>query len=354
MCKVQKLRALVNQRLAAAVQDIFVEFERTLAEYDEELSRTKEEMERQRQLLDAVFHPEVRVQNADVLQSQEMMSSGVEPEVEPPLVKEEEQEVDVEKFHVKSEEDDKERVEWSQLHQSEAVTSRHGDDGGRHESATQVVQPNGDTMVAFVRGKTDESDKSDVESASLNPNNGLFKCHDCGKTYSRLSDLKRHSQCHAGDRPFSCAFCSYRFQTRSLLERHTRCHTGEKPYSCSLCDSTFSRRSGLQDHMRIHTGEKPFSCLLCHSRFTKRYTLVLHMRTHTGEKPFVCRFCGKAFSQQGVMRIHMRIHTGEKPFGCDACDRRFARKYQLERHHCVGRRSDAELWIPVTSHTSSS
>lgn len=55
MCKVEMLRALLNQRLNAAVEEVFVVFERTIAEYEEELCRTKEENERQRQLLDAVF-----------------------------------------------------------------------------------------------------------------------------------------------------------------------------------------------------------------------------------------------------------------------------------------------------------
>nr|XP_061784564.1 uncharacterized protein LOC133575758 isoform X2 [Nerophis lumbriciformis] len=52
MCKLQMLRALVDQRLTAAVEEIFVVFERTIAEYEAELSRTKEENNR---LLDAVF-----------------------------------------------------------------------------------------------------------------------------------------------------------------------------------------------------------------------------------------------------------------------------------------------------------
>lgn len=55
MCKVEMLRALLNQRLSAAVEEILVVFERTIAEYEEELSRTKEENERQRKLLDAAL-----------------------------------------------------------------------------------------------------------------------------------------------------------------------------------------------------------------------------------------------------------------------------------------------------------
>jgi len=64
MSKVQMLRRLVNQRLTAAAQEICGLFERTIAEYEEELSSLKEENERHRKLLDAVFNPEVRLQRA--------------------------------------------------------------------------------------------------------------------------------------------------------------------------------------------------------------------------------------------------------------------------------------------------
>lgn len=57
MSSVQSLRAFVSQRLTAAAEDIFRLFERTVAEYEEELRR-------QRQLLDAVLKPEVRLHRA--------------------------------------------------------------------------------------------------------------------------------------------------------------------------------------------------------------------------------------------------------------------------------------------------
>ncbi|TNN40702.1 hypothetical protein EYF80_049143 [Liparis tanakae] len=56
------LRGFVNQRLTAAAQEICGLFERTMLEYEEELCRSKEETERHRKLLHAVFNPEVRVQ----------------------------------------------------------------------------------------------------------------------------------------------------------------------------------------------------------------------------------------------------------------------------------------------------
>ncbi|KAJ0000593.1 hypothetical protein NQD34_012435 [Periophthalmus magnuspinnatus] len=44
--KGQTLRALVNERLTAAAEEIFALFERTTAEYEEELCRSQEENQR--------------------------------------------------------------------------------------------------------------------------------------------------------------------------------------------------------------------------------------------------------------------------------------------------------------------
>lgn len=52
MSKKQTLRALVTERLTAAAEEIFELVERTITEYEEELCRSKEENQRQQQLLE--------------------------------------------------------------------------------------------------------------------------------------------------------------------------------------------------------------------------------------------------------------------------------------------------------------
>ncbi|XP_035851671.1 uncharacterized protein LOC116040300 [Sander lucioperca] len=145
MSNVQMLRALVKQRLTAAAEEIFGLFERTIVEYEEELCRSKEENKRQRELLDSVFNPQLRLHRADVEQllvvkeevppeQQEGSSSVDQEEPEPPPHIKEElwssqereqlqglEEADITKFpftlvHVKSE-DDEEKAQSSQLHQ---------------------------------------------------------------------------------------------------------------------------------------------------------------------------------------------------------------------------------------------
>ncbi|XP_061636073.1 cilia- and flagella-associated protein 251-like isoform X1 [Phyllopteryx taeniolatus] len=96
MCKVRNLRTLVKQRLNVAVEEIFELFERTIAEYEEELGRRKEADERrQRRQLDAVLKPanEADVQRALVeCQEEEVPSEQQEEPADPSHLKEEEEE----------------------------------------------------------------------------------------------------------------------------------------------------------------------------------------------------------------------------------------------------------------------
>ncbi|KAM9839062.1 uncharacterized protein ACBR49_017727 [Aulostomus maculatus] len=102
MSRLQSLKLFVNQRLNAAVEEIFGHFERTITEYEEELER------RHRKLLDVVLTPEIKLRHAvipaDVQQQlgsqeeappeQQEWSSRVEQEQpEPPLIKEEQEEL---------------------------------------------------------------------------------------------------------------------------------------------------------------------------------------------------------------------------------------------------------------------
>lgn len=59
--KIEMLRLLINQRLTAAAEEIFGVFGRTIAEYEEEISRSKVEIDRQRRLLDLSRQPQISV-----------------------------------------------------------------------------------------------------------------------------------------------------------------------------------------------------------------------------------------------------------------------------------------------------
>ncbi|KAK7916084.1 hypothetical protein WMY93_011845 [Mugilogobius chulae] len=60
MCaKLVVVRALVQERLTAAAEEIFALVERTIAEFEDELRRSKEENQRKQQLLDSLLKPQL-------------------------------------------------------------------------------------------------------------------------------------------------------------------------------------------------------------------------------------------------------------------------------------------------------
>ncbi|XP_059205847.1 zinc finger protein 37 homolog [Centropristis striata] len=340
MSKVQTVRALVEQRLTAAAEEIFGLFERTIAEYEEQLCRSKEKNERQQKLLDAVFNPQIQLHRADVqqlsLREEEFPSEQQEgscsldqdqEDPEPPHIKEEQEkpwssqegeqlqgleEADITKFTftpvpVKSEEDE-EKPQSSQLHQTQTEqmeTEADGEDCGgpepdRNSDPEPHLQP--DTGDEPADSSEPETDDSADWKETREPQSGL----NCLKKDGRPV---RDSSFRAGEKQFSCSECGKRFGFKLYLERHMRLHTGGKPFSCSVCKKTFYWSASLKLHMRLHTGENLFSCSVCKKNFTLSGNLKVHMRLHTGEKPFSCSVCAKSFTQSGHLKAHMRVHT---------------------------------------------
>lgn len=64
MSKMQLLQDYLNERLTAVAVEIFGAVENTIAEYQEEISRSKEEIDRLRKLLDLVFQPDIMLHRA--------------------------------------------------------------------------------------------------------------------------------------------------------------------------------------------------------------------------------------------------------------------------------------------------
>eukprot|EP00063_Salmo_salar_P023481 XP_013998316.1 PREDICTED: uncharacterized protein LOC106570466 [Salmo salar] len=79
MSKIQLLRGFLNQRLTAAAEEIFEVVEQTIAEYQEECFRTKEENVRLQKLLDIVIKPVIKLHRTDLpaVQLQSQQSSVV-------------------------------------------------------------------------------------------------------------------------------------------------------------------------------------------------------------------------------------------------------------------------------------
>ncbi|XP_037537981.1 zinc finger and SCAN domain-containing protein 32 [Nematolebias whitei] len=57
-----------------------------------------------------------------------------------------------------------------------------------------------------------------------------------------------------------------------------------------------------------------------------------HMRIQKGEKLFLCQTCGRYFNQNAHLIRHMRTHTGEKPYPCEICGKSFSQSSNLTIH----------------------
>uniref|UniRef100_A0A4W5JWZ2 C2H2-type domain-containing protein n=1 Tax=Hucho hucho TaxID=62062 RepID=A0A4W5JWZ2_9TELE len=106
----------------------------------------------------------------------------------------------------------------------------------------------------------------------------------------------------------------------------------QKVFICSLCGKSFHRHCQLEAHQHSHAGLKPYRCLECGKCFTQKKRLKSHQSVHTGERPFSCRICGKMFTRQDNCQRHERFHSGQKPFNCVQCGKSFTVLGNLKLH----------------------
>ncbi|XP_071761409.2 uncharacterized protein LOC139916437 [Centroberyx gerrardi] len=325
MSGTQLLRLLVNERLAAAAEEIFGLVEKTIAEYQDEVVRSKREIIQLKQEIhqlgvlksEVTFRADTQPVSEDVLPSQPLdrIPSLEEKEMqELPQIKEE-------------------QVDLCIIPDLEAGTSSSVKVGLAKSEPTTDCQPfpSSSTITVIVNDDFDDewngSDGSASSSSGRSQGDAAFMeqeqaqrdekaCRFCGKQFNRDSDLIRHvDERHTGEKAFKCPECDKEFARRDHLAVHLRIHTGEKPHSCPFCGKSFAQSSNLNVHMRMHTGEKPYFCNTCGKMVAHSYHLkTCGMTEPKGEKSFRCMACGKKFHTASNLRVHMKIHEARKPY----------------------------------------
>uniref|UniRef100_A0A3B3ZAU8 C2H2-type domain-containing protein n=1 Tax=Periophthalmus magnuspinnatus TaxID=409849 RepID=A0A3B3ZAU8_9GOBI len=359
MSQIRRLRAQVTERLTAAAHEICALFERTIAEYEEELSRSKEENQRKQRLLDSFgdraggsrlfrvqthwFSPESRI-NEETPETPQIKEEAEEQS----LKQEQEALPEFTAVCVKSEE----QSSLLQQGQTEPREEAQGELCGGARAHISTAHTHGQVHSHTHLQTHNSSDTDCDEEPPASTSTAHMETEADHREHYDQGQGKRGERGGGGE-TLECPFCQKGFTTKHNLEIHTRVHTGEKSYRCPICRSSFVRKlwqilekkydclfcgkrfpgqQTLKKHIRVHTGEKPYSCSICQKKFAQKYNVSTHMMTHTGEKPFSCSVCNKKFAKKGNLATHMRIHTGERPFSCSVCDKTFAKKANLEAH----------------------
>ncbi|XP_068426954.1 zinc finger protein 550-like [Clinocottus analis] len=394
MCKVQMLRALVKQRLTAAAQEIFGLFERTIAEYEEELSASRDENERQRRLLDAVFNPEVRVHRADVQQlsvvqvevppeQQDWSSSLDQEDPEPSHIKKEQE--DPEPPHIKDDQedpepphikDDQEDPEPSHIKkEQEDPEPPHIKDDQENPEPPHIKDDQEDPEPPHIKDDQEDpepphikDDQEDPEPPHIKEEQEELWISQQGEQLEGLEEAGIKFSFTPGksedDEEEAQSSQLHQRQTEQMEteadeedcgglepdrnsdpERHRGPDTVQTSQSseCETYDSRYWEETqepqpGLNP---LQDSEAPGSDVDCNPGTTAIGSsecdgssdhLKIHLGSKTGVKKLSCSFCGKGFVFSRDMRRHVLIHTGEKPFSCSVCGKKFTRGQSLKEH----------------------
>ncbi|XP_074543768.1 uncharacterized protein LOC141803553 [Halichoeres trimaculatus] len=272
MSKIEMLRLLINQRLTAAAEEIFGVFGRAIAEYEEEISRSKLEIDRQRRLLELSKKPLVSVEfsGSALPELQEWCPSLNPKQIEPPVVKAEEEEEEEEEVK-----DEEEADGGKMLFSNSSIKSEDTDHMTSSLSKFLDLDPQPGTSVLHSSSDLDgEANEASSDPAS---GNGLLDCLDMEQQTSEVVDS------------YICTICGRAFAQRCHWAKHVQVHRkvgskADRSFTCDICGKRLTRFDGYQKHMRVHTGEKPYSCQHCGRRFSDNSNYKRHIRIHMGRK----------------------------------------------------------------------
>ncbi|KAF9303433.1 hypothetical protein BGZ74_003758 [Mortierella antarctica] len=79
----------------------------------------------------------------------------------------------------------------------------------------------------------------------------ICEINNCGKVFTRASNLRTHETTHSKVKPFPCVHpgCESKFARVHDMKRHLRNHTKDFPYACVICeDKRFVRNDPLWRH----------------------------------------------------------------------------------------------------------
>ncbi|XP_061749176.1 gastrula zinc finger protein XlCGF57.1-like isoform X5 [Nerophis ophidion] len=281
MCKIQMLRALVTERLTVAVEEIFVVLESTIAEYEDELSRTRADNVRQRRR--PVFEHQLEshkvvCEEVPPPEQQDWRFTVEQNEPQQPCIKEEEEESrppridDEDTDNICQEENRLEELEEADMNASEEDHPSEQRQWSQVESQPPHVKEEEQMWLQKDADVSKFPVTSVIVKSEDDENGAQWLQLDCsqrrleaGHFLAPLSDKEKmpHSP-DSDDADF-----------RGDINKH---------FKCSQCDETFDRKTTLKGHMMIHTGGKTIRCSVCDVRMDQEESQSPHVKEEEEEE----------------------------------------------------------------------
>ncbi|XP_051809134.1 zinc finger protein ZFP2-like [Acanthochromis polyacanthus] len=384
MNSVQNLRELINERLTAAAEEIFTEFEKTIVQYEEEIDR-------QRRLLDNIWKPETKFHTTDLLQqnvqeenvvieqnlcNQERNSSVDQEDPEPPEMKEEQEElctsqegeqlvlmeeadtlvqcnsnceeISREIFGVSDKRlgqldediDDQRRLKdmiWKPRIKLHRIDHQHQDVSKEGNGLANQHLCNQENKLHLDQKEAEppqiKEEQEELCTSHQRKQNVLNQATDTFLLISTdidndLSELKPNSN-HLLSYNSPATKTPHQDGNKLVDSLSTR-KAVLKPKSRSSCNVAKSSLS--EHHCDVGTNEKSIKCDVFGNTIKNKYQTKKHHQIHKGVKPKVCNACGKSFRSRSQLKLHMKMHTGDKLLSCKTCGKHFSSSSHLTIH----------------------
>lgn len=86
------------------------------------------------------------------------------------------------------------------------------------DTAKRIQKPNANQRV--VRKKSKAVKRAPMSQSAQPESGDQLECNECGKSFTRITHLKRHKLTHSDERPFHCDICEKRFRRADHLREY--------------------------------------------------------------------------------------------------------------------------------------